>query len=180
MKEKLALYLVATVKRIGALWVGFLLSMIPVYILRGNIHDFDTLAVAERCTTTAIVLLVSAVLLFFLYRRDDHAAKMNTKEALLLVLIPTLIHFVFCFITAFTKNLIVISTGMGCYYFVHLLEPEANGVAELSAGGQVIAAAVVPLLPAVGVYFGCLSARKKREKEVSELHHEGELRQKRP
>ena len=179
MKEKLALYLVATVKRIGALWVGFLLSMIPVYILRGNIHDLDTLAMAERCTTTAIVLLVSAVLLFFLYRRDDHAAKMNTKEAFLLVLIPTLIHFVFCFITAFTKNLIVISTGMG-YYFVHLLEPEANGVAELSAGVQVIAAAVVPLLPAVGVYFGCLSARKKREKEVSELHHEGELRRKRP
>ena len=179
MKEKISLYLVATVKRIGALWVGFLVSMIPMYILRGNIHDLDTLAVAERCTTTAIVLLVSAVLLFFLYRRDDHAAKLDSKETLLLVLIPTLIHFVFCFITAFTKNLIVISTGMG-YYFVHLLEPEADGVAELSAGVQIIAAVVVPILPAIGVYFGCLSARKKREKEVSELHHEGELRQKHP
>ena len=66
------------------------------------------------------------------------------------------------------------------YYFVHLLEPEADSVAELSAEVQIIAAAVVSLLPAVGVYFGCLSARKKREKEVSELHHEGELRQKRP
>jgi hypothetical protein len=175
MKEKISLYLVATVKRIGALWVGFLISMIPVYILRGNIHDLDTLAVAERCTTTAIVLLISAVLLFFLYRRDDHAAKLNTKETLLLVLIPTLIHFVFCFITAFTKNLIVISTGMG-YYFVHLLEPEASSVAELSAGVQILAAAVVPILPAVGVFFGCLSARKKREKEVSELKREGELR----
>ena len=175
MKEKLALYLVATVKRIGALWVGFLVSMIPMYILRGNIHDLDTLAVAERCTTTAIVLLVSAVLLFFLYRRDDHAAKLDSKETLLLVLIPTLIHFVFCFITAFTKNLIVISTGMG-YYFVHLLEPEADGVAELSARVRVIAAAVVPLLPAVGVYFGCLSARKKRNRDVSELKREGELK----
>lgn len=171
MKEKLSLYLVATVKRIGALWVGFLVSMIPVYILRGNIHDLDTLAVAEHCTTTAIVLLISAVFLFFLYRRDDHAAKMNTKEVLLLVLIPTLIHFVFCFITAFTQNLIVLSTGMG-YYFVHLLEPEADGVAELSAGVQIIAAAVVPLLPAIGVYFGCLSARKKRQKETNDLHRE--------
>lgn len=178
MKEKISLYLVATVKRIGALWVGFLVSMIPMYILRGNIHDLDTLAVAERCTTTAIVLLVSAVLLFFLYRRDDHAAKLDSKETLLLVLIPTLIHFVFCFITAFTKNLIVISTGMG-YYFVHLLEPEADGVAELSARVQILAAAVVPILPAVGVFFGCLSARKKREKEVTELHREGEIRQKR-
>ena len=175
MKEKLSLYLVATVKRIGALWVGFLVSLIPLYILRGSIHDPDTLAMVERSTTTAIVLLTSAVLLFFLYRRDDHAAKLNSKEALLLVLIPTLIHFVFCFITAFTKNLIVISTGMG-YYFVHLLEPEADGVAELSAGVQVIAAAVVPLLPAVGVYFGCLSSRKKREKEVTELKREGEMR----
>ena len=175
MKEKLALYLVATVKRIGALWVGFPVSMIPVYILRGNSHDLDTLAVAERCTTTAIVLFVSAVLLFFLYRRDDHAARMNTKEALLPVLIPTLIHFVFCFITAFTKNLIVISTGMG-YYFVHLLEPEADGVAELSAGVQIIAAVVVPILPAIGVYFGCLSARKKRNRDGSELKREGELK----
>ena len=165
MKEKVSLYLVATVKRIGALWVGFLISMIPVYILRGNIHDLDTLAVAERSTTTAIVLLTSAVLLFFLYRRDDHAAKQNSKEALLLVLIPTLIHFVFCFITAFTQNLIVVSTGMG-YCFVHLLEPEADGVAELSSGVQILAAVVVPILPAVGVFFGCVSARKKRQKEV--------------
>ena len=171
MKEKISLYLVATVKRIGALWVGFLVSMIPVYILRGNIHDLDTLAVAERITTTAIVLLTSAVFLFFLYRRDDHAAKTNTKETLLLVLIPTLIHFVFCFITAFTQNLIVVSTGMG-YYFVHLLEPDADGVAELSAGVQIIAAVVVPILPAVGVFFGCLSARKKRQKETNDLHRE--------
>lgn len=175
MKEKVSLYLVATVKRIGALWVGFLVSLIPLYILRGSIHDPDTLAMAERSTTTAIVLLTSAVLLFFLYRRDDHAAKLNSKEALLLVLIPTLIHFVFCFITAFTKNLIVLSTGMG-YYFAHLLEPEASSVAELSAGAQILAAVVVPILPAVGVFFGCLSARKKREKEVAELKREGELR----
>lgn len=175
MKEKISLYLVATVKRIGTLWVGFLVSLIPLYILRGSIHDPDTLAIAERSTTTAIVLLTSAVLLFFLYRRDDHAAKLNSKEALLLVLIPTLIHFVFCFITAFTKNLIVLSTGMG-YYFAHLLEPEASSVAELSAGAQILAAVVVPILPAVGAFFGCLSARKKREKEVAELKREGELR----
>lgn len=176
MKEKIALYLVATVKRIGALWVGFLVSLIPLYILRGNIHNLDTRTIVEPTATSAIVLLTSAVFLFFLYRRDDHAAKLNTKETLLLVLIPTLIHFLFCFITAFTKNLIVISTGMG-YYFVHLLEPGADGVAELSAGVQILAAAIVPLLPAVGVFFGCLSARKKREKEVNELHREGERRQ---
>ena len=178
MKEKLSLYLVATVKRIGALWVGFLVSFIPLYILRGNIHDLDTLAVVERSSTTAIVLFTAALLLFFLYRRDDQASKLNDKETLLLVLIPTLIHFLFCFITAFTKNLIVISTGMG-YYFVQLLEPEASGVAELSAGVQIIAAVVVPILPAVGVFCGCLSARKKRRKEVAALHREGETRQKR-
>ena len=175
MKEKISLYLVATVKRIGALWVGFLVSMIPVYILRGNIHDLDTLAMVERSTTTVIVLLTSAILLLFLYRRDDHAAKLDSKETLLLVLIPTLIHFVFCFITAFTKNLIVISTGMG-YYFVHLLEPKADGVAELSARVKILAAVIVPILPAVGAYFGCLSARKKRNREVAELKREGELR----
>lgn len=171
MKEKISLYLLATVKRIGALWVGFLVSFVPLYILRANIHDLDTLAVVERSTTSAIVLLTSAVLLFFLYRRDDQAAKMNPKETFLLVLIPTLIHFVFCFITAFTKNLIVIPTGMG-YYFVHLLEPDASGVTELSAGVQILASLVVTPIPAVGVFFGCLSARKKRQKEVDDLHRE--------
>ena len=99
MKEKISLYLVATLKRIGALWVGFLVSFIPLYILRGNIHDLDTLAVVEQSSTTAIVLLASAIFLYFLYRRDDHASKLDDKEALLLVLIPTLIHFLFCFIT---------------------------------------------------------------------------------
>lgn len=176
MKEKFSLYLVATVKRIGALWVGFLISFIPLYIMRGNIHDLDTLAVVEQSSTTAIVLLASAIFLYFLYRRDDHASKLDDKEALLLVLIPTLIHFLFCFITAFTQNLIVLSTGMG-YYFVHMLEPEADGVAELSSGVQILAAVVVPILPAIGTFFGCLSARKKRQKEVAELHREEDEQQ---
>ena len=176
MKEKISLYLVATVKRIGALWVGFLISFIPLYIMRGNIHDLDTLAVVEQSSTTAIVLLASAIFLYFLYRRDDHASKLDDKEALLLVLIPTLIHFLFCFITAFTQNLIVLSTGMG-YYFVHMLEPEADGVAELSSGVQILAAVVVPILPAIGTFFGCLSARKNRQKEVAELHREEDEQQ---
>ena len=176
MKEKISLYLVATVKRIGALWVGFLVSIIPVYILRGNIHDPDTRAIVEPTVTSVIVILSATLFLFLLYRRDDHASKLNGKDTLMLVLIPTFIHFAFCFITAFTQNLIVLSTGMG-YYFVQMLEPEASGVAELSAGVQILASVVVPILPAVGAFFGCLSARKKRQKEVAELHREGERRQ---
>ena len=29
---------------------------------------------------------------------------------------------------------------------------------------------------AIGVFFGCLAARKKRQKEVAQLHREGEIR----
>ena len=48
MKEKISLYLVATVKRIGALWVGFLVCIVPLYIIRGNIHDLDDLAIVGQ------------------------------------------------------------------------------------------------------------------------------------
>ena len=59
-----------------------------------------------------------------------------------------------------------------------LPEPDASGVAELSAGVQILAAFVVSVIPAVGVFIGCISARKKRQKDVAELHREGEKRQK--
>ena len=168
MKEKIALYLVATVKRIGALWVGCLIAIVPLYILRANIHDLDDRAIVEYAVTPTIILLTAVIFLFFLYRHDDHAAKLTAQEALLLTLIPTFIHFFICFITAFTQNLIVISTGMG-YSFVHLLEPDADGVAELSAGVQILASAIVTPIPAIGVYLGSLTARRKRRKESAEL-----------
>ena len=176
MKEKISLYLVATVKRIGALWVGVLVSIVPLYILRSYVHDLDDLAIVEYAVNPAIILLTSAVCMFLLYWRDDHASKLNNKETLLLVFIPTLIHFLICFITAFTKNLIVISTGCG-YLFVYLLEPDiGKEVAELPARLQILASLIITPIPAIGVFFGCLAARKKRQKEVAQLHREGEIR----
>ena len=169
MKEKISLYLVATVKRIGALWVGFLVSMVPVYVCRANIYDIDTRNVVEPIVTSVIILLMSVIFLLFLYRIDDHAAKLDNKDVFHLVVVPTLIHLLICVITAFTKNLIVISTGMG-YIFINLLEPGANGVAELSAGAKILASLVVATIPALGVWLGCLSARKKRQKESAMLH----------
>ena len=170
MKEKIALYLLAAIKRIGALWVGLLVSIVPLYVLRGNFHTIEDLAVVEYAVTPAIILLTSVVFLFFLYRRDDYAARLTSAEALRLVLIPTLIHFGVCFLTAFTKNLIVISTGCG-YQFVYLLAPDlSREVAELPAGLQILASAVITPIPAIGAFFGCLSARQKRRRESAELH----------
>ena len=169
MKEKLSLYLVATVKRIGALWVGFLVSIIPVYVCRASIHDIDAQAIVEPIVTSVVVLLSSVVFLFFLHRMDDVASKLDNKEIALLVVVPTLIHFLICVITAFTKNLIVLSTGMG-YIFINLLEPNAGGVAELSAGAKILASLIVAPIPALGVWLGCISARKKRQKDATELH----------
>lgn len=169
MKEKVSLYLLAAVKRIGALWVGLLVAVVPLYILRANFHAQEDLAIVEYAVNPAIILLTSAVFLFFLYRHDDRAARMTPKEALLLTLIPTLIHFGICFLTAFTKNLIVISTGCG-YRFIHLLVPGlSDEVGELPARLQILASLVVTPIPAVGAYFGCLSARRKRQKESAEL-----------
>lgn len=175
MKEKISLYIVATVKRIGSLWVGFLVSMIPVYICRANIHDIDIQATVEPIVTSAVVLLSSVVFQFFLHRMDDGVAKLDNREIALLVAVPTLIHFLICVITAFTTNFIVLSTGMG-YIFINLLEPNANGVAELSVGAKILASLIVAPIPALGVWLGCMSSRKKRRRDATELHKENTRR----
>lgn len=169
MKERVMSYLLAAVKRIGALWIGFLLAMIPIYACRASIHDINILVVTEPIVTSSVVLLSAAVVLYFLYRGDDRAAKADPKGISGMILMPTLIHALVCVITAFTTNLTVISTGMG-YAVLELLEPAASGIAGLSVGVKLLAAVVVPPIPALGAWLGCLSAQKKRRRQAEELH----------
>lgn len=178
MKEKISLYLVATVKRIGALWVGFLVSLIPLYMLRASIHDLDTRAIVEPLASYLIVVLSAALFLFFFYRRDDDAAKMDNKGIVGLTVIPTAIHLLLCVLICWSKYVYFLLSA--AHAITHLLAPGAHDITEQAIWSVLVASLITTPVPAVGVYFGCLSARKKREKEVAELHREENLLQKRP
>ncbi len=174
MKEKLSLYLVATVKRIGALWVGFLISLIPLYVLRASIHDLDTRALVEPLASFLIVVLYAALFLFFFYRRDDDAAQMDNKGIIGLTIIPTAIHLLLCVLICWSKYVYFLLSA--AFSIANLLAPGAHDITEQAIWSILVASAIITPIPAVGVYFGCVSARKKREKEISELHREEEMR----
>lgn len=176
MKEKISLYLVATVKRIGALWVGFLVSLVPLYVLRASIHDLDTRAFVEPLASYLIVVLSAALFLFLLYRRDDDAAKMNHKGIVSITVIPTVIHLLLCVLICWSKYVYFLLSA--AYSITHLLAPGAHDITEQAIWSVLVASVMVTPIPAVGVCFGCLSARKKRQKEIEKLHREGEVRQK--
>jgi len=173
MKEKISLYLVATIKRVGALWIGFLIALIPLYILRGNIHDPNVLTIVEPLSNYLIVVLSAALFLFLLYRRDDTAAKLDNKGIIGFAVIPTIIHLLLCVLMCWTKYVYVLLSS--AFSITNLLAPGAHDITEQATWSILVASLIITPIPAVGVFFGCLSARKKRRKEVAELHIEDDF-----
>ena len=167
MKEKISLYLVATIKRVGALWIGFLVALIPLYILRGSIHDLNTLAIVESLLNYLIVVMSAALFLFLLYRRDDTAAKLDNEGIVGLTVIPTVIHLLLCVLMCWNKYVYVFLSA--AFSITHLLAPGAHDITEQAIWSILVASLIITPIPAVGVFFGCLSARRKRRKEIAEL-----------
>ena len=174
MKEKFSLYFVATLKRIGALWVGFLFSLIPLNILRANISDVSGRADAEALISFLVVVCISSVFLFLLYRRDDAVAKMDNKSIVELTVAPTIVHFFLCVLICWSKYVYFLLSG--AYSIAQLFAPGASDINEQAIWSVLLAALIVTPIPAVGVFFGCLSARKKRKKEIEELYRASNLR----
>lgn len=167
MKEKISLYLVATIKRVGALWIGFLVALIPLYILRGSIHDLNTLAIVESLSNYLIVVMSAALFLFLLYRRDDTAAKLDNEGIVGSTVIPTVIHLLLCVLMCWNKYVYVFLSA--AFSITHLLAPGAHDITEQAIWSILVASLIITPIPAVGVFFGCLSARRKRRKEIAEL-----------
>ncbi len=66
----------------GSLWITFLVSMIPLYILRGQ--SFESAAqkdLSEKILMSVIGLLSTFIVLALLSRANDVSAKMAIKEA---------------------------------------------------------------------------------------------------
>ena len=172
MKYKLSQYIAATLFRIGALWGGFLASMLPLYIIRGMNLDLSIKATVENLVTLVVLLAVSVVILFFIYRGNDQAGKLNNKELISLLWIPTAVHLALCVLLCWSKYAYVfLSEG---YALARLISPGARDITEQSAWSVLVASLVVTTVLALGVLLGCLSARKKREKERKALHADQE------
>ena len=168
MKHRLSQYIVATLFRIGALWGGFLVSMIPLYIVRGMYVDSSVQETVENLVTLLVLLTTSVVILFFVYRGNDEAAKLDKKGMLSMICIPTAVHLALCILLCWTKYVyIFLSEG---YALARLISPGAHDITEQSVWSVLVASLIVTAIPSLGVYLGCLSARRKRKKESAMLH----------
>ena len=167
MKRRILQYLISVAWRIGSLWAGFLVAMIPLYIFRGIYHDMATKATLENIINLLFMLLTSVIVMFFVYRGNDETAKFDKKELIRLLLIPAAIHFVLCALLCWSKfAYLLLSEG---FSLARLLSPDAHDITKQPAWSVLVAALIVTPIPSLGVFLGCLSARKKREKERKAL-----------
>lgn len=172
MKHKISQYIAATLYRIGALWCGFLISVIPLYIVRGMNLDISVKDAAENLVTLLVLLATAVVILFFVYRGSDEAAKLDKKGLISLLWIPTAVHLGLCVVLCWSKYVyIFLSEG---YALARLLSPGAKDITEQSVWSVLVASLIVTAIPSLGVLCGCLAARKKREKECKTLHADQE------
>ena len=127
----------------------------------------NTLAIVESLSNYLIVVMSAALFLFLLYRRDDTAAKLDNEGIVGLTVIPTVIHLLLCVLMCWNKYVYVFLSA--AFSITHLLAPGAHDITEQAIWSILVASLIITPIPAVGVFFGCLSARRKRRKEIAEL-----------
>lgn len=174
MKEKVSLYAVATLKRIASLWIGYLVAIIPLYVFRANYHDTVTQGTIEAILMVAIVLLTAGVSLFLLYRRDDETAKLDKRGMIGITIIPTILHLLLCVLLCWSKYVYILLSG--AYSLANILAPGAHDITEQAIWSVLVASLIVTPILAIGVWLGCLSARRQRKKEQVALRREDDRR----
>lgn len=158
---------VALVRLVGALWLGFLVSFIPLYIFRGSYHDAATKTTYENILIASISIFTAMVFLFFLYRGDDEAAKLERGDAIRVSVVPAAIHVLLCTLISWTKYPVYLLGG--AFPIASLLAPEAHGSDAYPAISWIVAALITAPFLIGSVYGGCFAARCKREKESNRL-----------
>ena len=76
MKEKIGACFLLFLRILGASWLVFLISFVPLYIVRGAYHN----KTVENIVMTIIGMLFGFVVLTILQMRDDKAHRYQTKE----------------------------------------------------------------------------------------------------
>ena len=83
MKKTLASASMSFLRLYGSLWIAFLVSMIPLYILRGQSFESVTQKeLYEKILMSVIALLSTFAALTLLTRAADASERMTKKEAL--------------------------------------------------------------------------------------------------
>ena len=166
-KEKNFNLFVALVRLVGALWLGFLVSFVPLYIFRGSYHDVATKTTYENVLISTISIFTAMAFLFFLYRSDDEAAKMKRGDAIRVSVVPAAVHVLLCTLICWTKYPLILLGG--AFPLASLIAPGAHNVTEQAFWSWIVAALITAPFLIVSVYGGCLAARRKREKESDQL-----------
>ena len=146
----------------GSLWITFLVSMIPLYILRGQ--SFESAiqkALYEKILLSVIGLVSTFIVLALLTRANDASAKMTHKEVITSAGVAVGFHFFLgAILWLIGKNHFLITV---CSSYLCLLiqtgEDNHAGPFGMLLGG-IIAAVVYFFAILLGVHL----ARRKRER----------------
>ena len=169
-REKRFNLFVALVRLVGALWLGFLVSFLPLYIFRGMYHDVATKPTYESLIISTISIIAAMACLFLLYREDDEAAKMERKDIIKASLIPVALHVLLCTLISWTKYPIILLGG--AFEVASLLAPGSHSIVEQASWSWIVAALITAPFLMASVYGGCLAAGRKRKKELARMHEE--------
>ncbi len=139
----------------GGSWLGFLVSVIPLYIVRGSYHDMETIKRVESLASAAVALPVVCVFLILLYRRNDNAARADRRT----VHIRAAGASILCGLISFGGSPAFSPSG---YYLATAIDPTKYGPSFLAL---LITAVLTTLLFSVSIYFGYFLARRKHARE---------------
>ena len=67
----------------AAAWITFLISIVPLYVFRGNYHDVLTRDQYERVLMTFIGLVFGTAICLLLTARNERTARLTRKEGLI-------------------------------------------------------------------------------------------------
>ena len=122
---KFGICFVEAMKILGAAWVGFGVSILPLYIWRGNFHgDMETLQFGQHLIMALTGLAVGFIALVFLYGRSDEAERLSGKETCIVgissVCIYVAVWMISYILNANNNNYWVSTTGynLGGLFFV--------------------------------------------------------------
>ncbi len=163
MKTKFSDFIFVFFRILGAAWLAFLVSVVPLYIWRGN-HGSNNRG--EEILMSVIGLVFGFLFVLLLQLRDEGARGRSIKDTLTAagggIGIYTLL---WVLLDLPTKNNFIISV-LGSY-LARLIGKDADGCPTFAA--SILAALVFDLVYFLAILLGAVLARKKHLKFLGKL-----------
>ena len=157
MKEKIGACFLLFLRMLGAAWLAFLISLIPMYVIRGTYHNKEI----ENIVMAITGMLLGFAFLTILQMRDDKAHRHSIKELVALSGGAVGIYILGCILVYLpTKNNFPIA-ALG-YHFSQVIGTDADGYPVFSA--VLISALVFGALYFGAILLGSHIARRRHAK----------------